>query len=198
MEEATERVAALREALAERVVVADGAMGTMLQASDATLEDFEGHEGCNEILNVTRPDIVRGVHEAYLEVGADCVEHQHVRREPAATSASTTSPSGSSSCPRPAPGSPARPPTTWPRRGPAALGARLDRPRHQAAHPRPRHASRRCATPTSDNAAGLLRGGADALIVETCQDLLQAKAAVIGARRAMADGRRRTCRSSLR
>jgi len=63
----------LRTALAERVVVADGAMGTMLQASDATVDDFEGYEGCNEILNVTRPDIVTGVHEAYFEAGADCV-----------------------------------------------------------------------------------------------------------------------------
>ena len=63
----------LRTALAERVVVADGAMGTMLQASDATVDDFESYEGCNEILNVTRPDIVTGVHEAYLEAGADCV-----------------------------------------------------------------------------------------------------------------------------
>src|SRR5690349_24287381 len=63
----------LRAALAERVVVADGAMGTMLQASDATVDDFEAYEGCNEILNVTRPDIVTGVHEAYLQAGADCV-----------------------------------------------------------------------------------------------------------------------------
>jgi 5-methyltetrahydrofolate--homocysteine methyltransferase len=47
----------LRTALAERVVVADGAMGTMLQASEATIDDFAGYEGCNEILNLTRPDI---------------------------------------------------------------------------------------------------------------------------------------------
>src|SRR5580704_9873568 len=59
--------------LGDRVVVADGAMGTMLQASDATLDDFDGHEGCNEILNVTRPDIVRAVHDGYLEAGVDCV-----------------------------------------------------------------------------------------------------------------------------
>src|SRR5271165_1008616 len=63
----------LRTALTERVVVADGAMGTMLQASDATIDDFDGCEGCNEILNVTRPDIVTGIHDAYLEAGADCV-----------------------------------------------------------------------------------------------------------------------------
>ncbi|MFE6894334.1 homocysteine S-methyltransferase family protein, partial [Streptomyces sp. NPDC057694] len=68
------RVAALRAAFASRVVVADGAMGTMLQAQDPTLEDFQDLEGCNEILNVTRPDIVRSVHEAYYAVGVDCVE----------------------------------------------------------------------------------------------------------------------------
>src|ERR1035441_3132004 len=67
------RTGSLRRALSERVVVADGDMGTMLQASAATLDDFGGHEGCNEILNVTRPDIVSSVHEAYLEAGVDCV-----------------------------------------------------------------------------------------------------------------------------
>src|SRR6202451_4807149 len=66
-------MSALRAALAERVVVADGAMGTMLQTSDATIDDFAGYEGCNEILNVTRPDIVTGIHEAYLAAGADCL-----------------------------------------------------------------------------------------------------------------------------
>ena len=70
----SERVRSLRRALSERVLVADGAMGTMLQAADPSLEDFEGHEGCNEILNVTRPDVVRAVHEAYFEVGVDAVE----------------------------------------------------------------------------------------------------------------------------
>ncbi|WP_164986156.1 homocysteine S-methyltransferase family protein, partial [Streptomyces roseicoloratus] len=59
----------LREEFATRVVVADGAMGTMLQAADPTMDDFRQLEGCNEILNVTRPDIVRSVHEAYFAVG---------------------------------------------------------------------------------------------------------------------------------
>src|SRR5215469_3291975 len=63
----------LRAALAERVVVADGAMGSMLQSSAATLDDFAGHEGCNEILNLTRPDIVRAVHDGYLAAGSDCI-----------------------------------------------------------------------------------------------------------------------------
>src|ERR1700745_701032 len=63
----------LRAALAERVVIADGAMGSMLQGSAATLEDFAGYEGCNEILNITRPDIVREIHDGYLAAGADAV-----------------------------------------------------------------------------------------------------------------------------
>ncbi|MGW5029240.1 homocysteine S-methyltransferase family protein, partial [Streptomyces albidoflavus] len=71
---AAARADALREALATRVVVADGAMGTMLQAQDPTLDDFQQLEGCNEILNLTRPDIVTSVHDAYFAVGVDCVE----------------------------------------------------------------------------------------------------------------------------
>src|SRR5262245_7402150 len=49
-------------------------MGTMLQAANPTLDDFEGYEGCNEILNRSRPEVVRGIHEAYFAAGADCVE----------------------------------------------------------------------------------------------------------------------------
>ncbi len=60
--------------MATRVIIADGAMGTMLQAADPSLEDFQNHEGCNEILNVTRPDVVRSVHDAYLAVGVDAIE----------------------------------------------------------------------------------------------------------------------------
>ena len=70
----TARAQSLKSALASRVVVADGAMGTMLQAADLTLADFLDLEGCNEILNVTRPDVVESVHDAYFAVGVDCVE----------------------------------------------------------------------------------------------------------------------------
>ena len=63
----------LRAALAERLIIADGAMGSMLQGSPLTIDDFAGHEGCNEILNVTRPDIVRSIHDGYLEAGVDCI-----------------------------------------------------------------------------------------------------------------------------
>src|SRR5262245_27474792 len=64
-----------RQVLGQRVLVAEGAMGTMLQAYDLSVDgDFQGLEGCNEILNVSRPDVVRAIHDAYYSVGVDCVE----------------------------------------------------------------------------------------------------------------------------
>jgi 5-methyltetrahydrofolate--homocysteine methyltransferase len=68
------RSEALLAALKSRVVIADGAMGTMLQDVNPTLDDFQQHEGCNEILNVTRPDIVETIHATYLETGIDAIE----------------------------------------------------------------------------------------------------------------------------
>ena len=64
----------LMAALGERVIIADGAMGTMIQDRKPTLEDYLGHEGCNEVLNQTRPDIILDIHSAYFETGIDCVE----------------------------------------------------------------------------------------------------------------------------
>ena len=64
----------LRSAMAGRVIIADGAMGTMLQEANPSLADFQGHEGCNEILNVSKPDLVKSVHRKYLEVGVDAIE----------------------------------------------------------------------------------------------------------------------------
>ena len=64
----------LRIALQERVIIADGAMGTMLQAADLSLDDFEGHEGCNEIINITRPEVVAEIHREYFAAGSDAVE----------------------------------------------------------------------------------------------------------------------------
>ena len=63
----------LRKTLTDRqqVLVVDGAMGTMLQEQNPSIEDFQGHEGCNEILNVSAPEMVKEVHRAYLEVGVD-------------------------------------------------------------------------------------------------------------------------------
>jgi 5-methyltetrahydrofolate--homocysteine methyltransferase len=71
-----ERREALEDILEQRVLVLDGAMGTMLQQQRLTAEDFGGAalEGCNENLVRTRPDVVLGIHRAYLEAGADVIE----------------------------------------------------------------------------------------------------------------------------
>jgi len=70
------RQQALRDALASRVVVLDGAMGTMIQQKRLTAKDFGGPalEGCNEYLVVSRPDVILDIHRAYLAAGADMIE----------------------------------------------------------------------------------------------------------------------------
>src|SRR5215475_6940350 len=70
-----ERRKALIDLLNERVLVLDGAMGTMIHAAPLSIEtDYLGRENCPEILNVTRPDVIRDIHRQYLEAGADIVE----------------------------------------------------------------------------------------------------------------------------
>ncbi|WP_433501057.1 methionine synthase [Sphaerimonospora sp. CA-214678] len=172
-----------REVLSERVLVADGAMGTMLQSYDPTLEDFQGHEGCNDVLNVSRPDIVRAVHDAYLEVGVDCVETNTFNSNRAALGEYGIADRIHEY---------------------SEAGARLARERadHWSTPGHPRFVLGSMGPGTKlptlghlpyatlrdayrDNAAGLIAGGADALIIETCQDLLQVKAAIVGAKRAI-------------
>ncbi|MFI0811718.1 methionine synthase [Streptomyces echinatus] len=178
------RVSALRDALATRVVVADGAMGTMLQAQEPTLDDFQQLEGCNEILNLTRPDIVRSVHEAYFAVGVDCVETNtfganhsalgeydipdrvHELSEAGARVAREVADEFTAKDGRP----------RWVL-GSIGPGTKLPTLGH-APYTTLRDAYQR-------NAEGLVTGGADALLVETTQDLLQTKAAVLGARRGL-------------
>jgi len=65
----------LRDALTERILVLDGAMGTMIQAAALSADDFGGtrYEGCNEHLNLTRPDVIRDIHRAYRAAGADLI-----------------------------------------------------------------------------------------------------------------------------
>ncbi|MCB1154538.1 homocysteine S-methyltransferase family protein, partial [bacterium] len=62
------------EEIKKRVLVLDGAMGTSLQALDLSDEVYEGNIGCPEILNVTVPEKLKGIHRSYLEAGADIVE----------------------------------------------------------------------------------------------------------------------------
>ncbi|WP_326718169.1 methionine synthase [Streptomyces sp. NBC_00243] len=178
------RIAALREALATRVVVADGAMGTMLQAQDPTLEDFQNLEGCNEILNVTRPDIVRSVHEEYFSVGVDCVEtntfgsnHSAATEYEIADRIFELSESGARIAREVADEFGARDGRQRWVLGSIGPGTKLPSLGHIAYDV--------LRDGYQQNAEGLLAGGADALIVETTQDLLQTKSSLVGARRAM-------------
>ena len=65
----------LAQAFERRILLMDGAMGTQIQARDLGAADFGGPslEGCNEHLNLTRPDVIREIHEAYLDAGADLI-----------------------------------------------------------------------------------------------------------------------------
>ena len=173
----------LRSAMSQRVIIADGAMGTMLQESNPTIEDFEGHEGCNEILNVSKPDLVKSVHRKYLEVGVDAIETNtfganwanlaeygiedriyelafagaKLGREVADEFSTTDKP-------------------RWVL-GSLGPGTKLPTLGHTD------YLKLKEAYSTASK--GLLDGGVDALLIETTQDLLQAKAAVNGAREAI-------------
>ncbi|HZG04106.1 MAG TPA: homocysteine S-methyltransferase family protein, partial [Streptomyces sp.] len=178
------RADALREALASRVVVADGAMGTMLQAAEPSLEDFQQLEGCNEVLNVTRPDIVRAVHEAYFAVGVDCVEtntfganHAALGEYGIADRIEELSEAGARIAREAADSFTASDGRVRWVLGSMGPGTKLPTLGH-VDYTTLRDAYQR-------NAEGLIAGGADALLVETTQDLLQTKAAVLGARRAL-------------
>ncbi len=176
---------ALRSALRERVVVSDGAMGTMLQSYDLGLDEFEGHEGCNEILNVSRPDVVRAIHDAYFEAGADCVgtntfganlanlgeygisdRIEELSRAGAAIAREAADAFSTPDRPRWVLGS-VGPGTKLPTLGHVTFAALRDAYQAQT--------------------RGMLAGGIDGVLVETAQDLLQAKAATLGAKRALAE-----------
>jgi 5-methyltetrahydrofolate--homocysteine methyltransferase len=70
------RIDELKSALAQRILVMDGAMGTAIQNKDLGPEDFGGeeYEGCNEYLIITRPDVIEDIHRSYLQAGADIIE----------------------------------------------------------------------------------------------------------------------------
>ncbi|MGH9080435.1 MAG: methionine synthase [Acidimicrobiales bacterium] len=173
------------QAASERVVVFDGAMGTNLQLADLTADDFGGPEleGCNELLVVTRPDVVDRVHRSFLEVGCDVVETDtfgalapvlaeygqadRVRELNLAAAALAVGAARDFSTP--------------------------DRPRWVAGSIGPGtkfptlgqipYADLRRAY--EEQAGALIEGDVDLIIIETVFDLLQAKAAINGARRAM-------------
>jgi 5-methyltetrahydrofolate--homocysteine methyltransferase len=169
----------LLETLADRVLFYDGAMGTQLQARDLTAADFGGKrfEGCNDYLSLTRPDVVEAVHAAYFEAGADAVETNsfqasRLRLEEWGLGEHTLAVNRA-----------------------AATIARRAADRFERADGRPRFVIGSIGPsgllPSSEDpelgrlalddlrsvfaeqAQGLLEGGADALMLETCQDMLE-------------------------
>ena len=175
----------------ERVVIFDGAAGTNLQTLGLGPDDFGGEvfEGCNEMLNVTRPEAVAGLHAAFLEAGVDVIE---------------TNTFGAFAIPLAEYGIPGR--ASELARAGAQIARRVaddyatpGRPRWVAGSVGPgtkmptlghiRYAELRDAY--REMAAGLLGGGVDLIVVETQYDLLGLKAAVNGCRRAMSAAGRR-------
>ncbi len=173
-------------ALAERVLVFDGAFGTWVQAQDLGPDDFGGEalEGCNERLVLTRPELIRQMHAEYFDAGVDAVEtatfgafgvvldeygiaeetfaiNERAARLAKETAADFATPEH----PRFVIGS-IGPGTKLPSLGQIAFADLRDAYEAQV--------------------AGLLEGGVDVLLIETVQDLLQGKAALAAARRAMA------------
>ena len=171
-------------ALAERVLILDGATGTGLQGMDLTLDDFGGLEGCNEFLNITRPDAVEQLHRSYLDTGVDGVltntfggaghvlaeydlrdRAREINRAAAEIARRTADGYTTPEQTRFVIGS-MGPGTKLPSLGQASFDDL-----HDAYH---------------QQALGLVEGDVDALLVETVYDLLQAKAAIIAAKDAMA------------
>ncbi|MCA1825340.1 MAG: methionine synthase [Myxococcales bacterium] len=183
------------DAIARGVVVFDGAMGTALQrmqlAGELTVKDFDGRQGCNEVLSLTRPDVVAGVHRGYLEIGCDVVETNtfggsRPKLDEFDLGAKVHEVNES-----------------------AARIAREEADRAQRADGRPRFVAGSLGPsgflPSSsdpdlgrvgpsqlieifrEQTQALLRGGIDCVIAETAQDLLELRAQIYGARKAMAD-----------
>ena len=168
----------LLETLKERIVVFDGAMGTNLQVQNLSLDDFGGprFEGCNENLLVTRPDAVEKVHAGFLEVGCDVVETNSFNGTPVdfaeydiADKAYDMNVLAAQLAKRVASDFSTKEKPRWVA-GSMGPGRKLPTLGHIS------YAELRDAY--SVQARGLLDGGVDLLIVETCQDLLQTKAAL--------------------
>src|SRR5215831_4688558 len=166
------------ETLKERIVVFDGAMGTNLQVQNLSLDDFGGprFEGCNENLLVTRPDAVEKVHSGFLDVGCDVVETNSFNGTPVdfaeygiADKAYDMNKLAAQLAKRVASDYSTKEKPRWVA-GSMGPGRKLPTLGHIS------FADLRAAY--AEQVRGLIDGGVDLLIVETCQDLLQTKAAL--------------------
>jgi 5-methyltetrahydrofolate--homocysteine methyltransferase len=174
----------LERLLATRILCLDGAMGTAIQACDLTAEDFGGaaFEGCNEHLNLTRPDVIAAIHRDHLEAGADILE---------------TNTFGSTSLVLAE-----YPPLQEQAHEITVAGARLARAAADACTSKPRFVAgsigpttkaisvtggvtfEELAATFESQAHALVEGEVDYLLIETAQDTRNIKAALLGARRA--------------
>lgn len=186
----------IRELLDERILILDGAMGTMIQRHTLTEGDFRGElfknhasdlKGNNDILSLTRPDLIRSVHEEYLEAGADIIETNtfsgtsiaqadyqledsvyELNRKSAeiAKEAATAYTAGTPDKPRFVAGS------MGPTNKTASISPDVTNPGYRAV------SFDELASAYKEQATGLMDGGADLLLVETVFDTLNAKAAL--------------------
>ncbi len=169
--------------LKEKVMIFDGAMGTQIQARHLTPDDFWGKEGCNEIIALSRPDVLRDIHAAYFAAGCDVVETdtfggtrivlaeyhlqdkvRDINSAAARLAKEVAADFSTPDHPRFVAGS-LGPGTKSPTLGHVTYDEVVDAYQEQA--------------------EGLLEGGADILLVETCFDILQCKAALWGCLEAM-------------
>jgi len=172
-------IVTFRDFLAERIVIFDGAMGTAIHARNLSLDDFQGQEGCSEVLALSRPDVVREIHAAYFESGAQVVETntfgasrvvlaeyqmaERVREINVAAARLARGVASQFPAPRFVAGS-LGPTTKMPSLGHIGF--------------------EELAAVYEEQAAALIEGGVDVLLIETCQDILQAKSALYGVNRA--------------
>jgi 5-methyltetrahydrofolate--homocysteine methyltransferase len=184
MNQADHRRQALFDALESRILVLDGAMGTMIQQQHLTAADFGGPqlEGCNEVLVRTRPDVILGIHRAYFEAGADIVETDTFGGTPLVLGEYGLAAEARALNRRAAELA----------RQAAQEFDRPGRPRFVAGSMGP---TTRAITVTGNvtfeelkqsfyqQAAGLAEGGVDLLLVETCQDTRNVKAALLAIQR---------------
>ena len=175
-----------RDAIRERVIVFDGAFGTFVQGLDLTAEDYGGAslEGCNEMLCLTRPDVIEAMHSAFLDAGVDAIE--------TASFGSFSTVLTEYDIPEKA----------HELNVAAASIARRVADWYEAADGRPRYVAGSMGPGTklpslghigftelrdayTEQARGLIEGGVDLFLIETCMDLLQIKAAMQACRIAM-------------
>ena len=178
------------DAVNERVIVFDGAFGTFVQGLDLGPDDFGGAslEGCNEMLCLSRPDVIRQMHAAFLDVGVDALEtasfgsFSTVLNEYAIPEMAYDLNVAAARLAREVAAEYETDGRTRFVAGSIGPGTKLPSLGHI------RFAELRDAY--QEQARGLLVGGVDLFLIETCMDLLQIKAAMIGCRRAMtAEGR---------